>query len=68
MIRRSLVFGLSLAAAGFAGPAAAQNDKPILIGVNTAIQLQVGRDAVNAVKMAITRSSRRAASTAASSR
>jgi branched-chain amino acid transport system substrate-binding protein len=53
MIRRSLVFGLAAAAAGFAGPAAAQNDKPILIGVNTAIQLQVGRDAVNAVKMAI---------------
>jgi branched-chain amino acid transport system substrate-binding protein len=53
MIRRSLVFGLLLAAAGLAGPAAAQNDKPILIGVNTAIQLQVGRDAVNAVKMAI---------------
>ena len=53
MIRRSLVFGLLAATAGLAGPAAAQNDKPILIGVNTAIQLQVGRDAVNAVKMAI---------------
>lgn len=37
-----------------AGPAAAQQDqKPILIGVNTAIQLQVGRDAVNGAKMAI---------------
>src|ERR671939_188607 len=53
MIRRSLVLGFLAATAGLAGPAAAQNDKPILIGVNTAIQLQVGRDAVNAVKMAI---------------
>jgi branched-chain amino acid transport system substrate-binding protein len=40
-------------AAGLAAPALAQQQKPILIGVNTAIQLQVGRDAVNAAKMAI---------------
>jgi branched-chain amino acid transport system substrate-binding protein len=33
-------------------PAAAQ-EKPIRIGVNTAIQLQVGRDAIDAVRMAI---------------
>jgi branched-chain amino acid transport system substrate-binding protein len=35
-----------------AQPAAAQ-DKPIRIGVNTAIQLQVGRDAIDAVRMAV---------------
>jgi len=34
-------------------PAAAQESKPIKIGVNTAIQLQVGRDAIDAVKMAV---------------
>jgi branched-chain amino acid transport system substrate-binding protein len=34
-------------------PAAAQETKPIKIGVNTAIQLQVGRDAIDAVKMAV---------------
>jgi hypothetical protein len=39
------------AATGF--PAAAQENKPIKIGVNTAIQLQVGRDAIDAVKMAV---------------
>ncbi len=33
--------------------AGAQQSKPIRIGVNTAIQLQVGRDAIDAVKMAI---------------
>ena len=37
---------------GFADWALAQG-KPIKIGVNTAIQLQVGRDAVDAAKMAI---------------
>src|SRR5271166_5063692 len=37
---------------GMADRAAAQ-DKPIKIGINTAIQLQVGRDAVDAAKMAI---------------
>jgi branched-chain amino acid transport system substrate-binding protein len=53
MSRRLLFSGLAVSALGFAGAALAQNDKPILIGVNTAIQLQVGRDAVNATKMAI---------------
>ena len=43
----------AMLAAGFMTAASAQDKKPILIGVNTAIQLQVGRDAINAVKMAI---------------
>src|SRR5919199_477434 len=55
MERRSLLqLGLvSAMALGLAAPAFAQDKKPILIGVNTAIQLQVGRDAVNAVKQAV---------------
>ncbi len=48
---------LVVAAAGVfaatAFPAFAQEPKPIKIGVNTAIQLQVGRDAIDAVKMAV---------------
>src|SRR5581483_7099491 len=54
-MKRSL---LGLLAAGaaltftMAQPAAAQ-EKTIRIGVNTAIQLQVGRDAIDAVRMAI---------------
>ena len=56
MDRRSLTLIaaglLALGGAIVARPAAAE-DKPILIGVNTAIQLQVGRDAIDAVKMAI---------------
>ena len=56
-MRRSLV---SLMAAGAAltfmmgpwQPATAQ-EKPIRIGVNTAIQVQVGRDAIDAARMAI---------------
>src|SRR5215469_14285650 len=39
--------------AATAFPATAQETKPIKIGVNTAIQLQVGRDAIDAVKMAV---------------
>ena len=39
-------------AAGFSG-AVAQQSKPIRIGVNTAIQAQVGRDAIDGVRMAI---------------
>src|SRR6516165_7603343 len=39
--------------AATAFPAAAQETRPIKIGVNTAIQLQVGRDAIDAVKMAV---------------
>ncbi|HYB10726.1 MAG TPA: ABC transporter substrate-binding protein [Alphaproteobacteria bacterium] len=42
-----------LSCAWLARPAAAQQDQPIKIGVNTAIQLQVGRDAIDAVKIAI---------------
>ena len=44
---------LALTGAVSGHKALAQESKPILIGVNTAIQLQVGRDAVDAVKMAI---------------
>src|SRR5258707_8130751 len=40
------------AAVGWAAIARAE-DKPIVIGVNTAIQLQVGRDAIDATKLAI---------------
>jgi branched-chain amino acid transport system substrate-binding protein len=42
---------VALLAFGAADPAAAQ--QPIRIGVNTAIQVQVGRDAIDSVKMAI---------------
>jgi branched-chain amino acid transport system substrate-binding protein len=38
---------------GSAERAAAQEAKPIRIGVNTAIQLQVGRDSMDGIKMAI---------------
>jgi ABC-type branched-subunit amino acid transport system substrate-binding protein len=34
-------------------PNAAEETKPVKIGVNNAIQLQVGRDAIDAVKMAV---------------
>jgi len=48
---------LTLALAGVAAlglaAAARAEDKPIVIGVNTAIQLQVGRDAIDATKLAI---------------
>jgi branched-chain amino acid transport system substrate-binding protein len=40
-------------AAGSVDRAMAQQTKPIRIGVNTAIQAQVGRDAIDSVKMAI---------------
>src|SRR5712692_5641645 len=40
------------AAVGWAAIARAE-DKPILIGVTTAIQVQVGRDAIDATKLAI---------------
>ncbi len=56
-MRRSLIGAATGAIAlafivGQAQPASAQ-DKPIRIGVNTAIQLQVGRDAIDAVRMAV---------------
>jgi branched-chain amino acid transport system substrate-binding protein len=44
---------IALGCTWLAYPAVAQQDKPIKIGVNTAIQLQVGRDAIDATKMAI---------------
>jgi branched-chain amino acid transport system substrate-binding protein len=47
-----LAFALTIAF-GTAESAKAQQAKPIRIGVNTAIQVQVGRDAIDAVKMAI---------------
>jgi branched-chain amino acid transport system substrate-binding protein len=43
---------LALLGVWLAAPAVGQQ-KPILIGVNTTLQLQVGRDAVDAVKMAV---------------
>ncbi len=54
MTSRSLL-PLALAGAVLVGLAATARaeEKPILIGVNTAIQLQVGRDAIDAVKLAI---------------
>ena len=55
MKRRTLVAaaaGAALSAAAFQVPAFAQ-DKPIRIGVPTAVQLQVGRDTQAAIEMAI---------------
>ena len=43
----------TFAALGASGAALAADTKPILIGVNTAIQLQVGRDTIDGAKMAI---------------
>jgi branched-chain amino acid transport system substrate-binding protein len=51
LVSSTIVFGLALATAP--GAAIAQQGTPIRIGVNTAIQLQVGRDAMDGVKMAI---------------
>ncbi len=55
MMARPLLgpIGLALGVAALALPAAAEDAKPIRIGVSTAIQLQIGRDAVNGVKMAV---------------
>jgi branched-chain amino acid transport system substrate-binding protein len=57
-MRHRLVAGLAAGAAltiagTWLSQTAAADEKPILIGVNTAIQLQVGRDAVDAAKLAI---------------
>src|SRR5215467_13952441 len=57
MMRNLLVssvaaFALALGV-GSVERATAQEAKPIRVGVNTAIQLQVGRDAIDSVKMAI---------------
>jgi len=48
----SIAVAALVLAAGSAEPAMAQA-QPIRIGVNTAIQVQVGRDAIDSVKMAI---------------
>jgi len=52
--RASILAAMSFAlvAAALSGPTAGQQ-APIKIGVNTAIQLQVGRDAIDGTKMAI---------------
>jgi len=52
LVSSTMVFVLTLAV-GTAQDAMAQQAKPIRIGVNTAIQLQVGRDSMDGVKMAI---------------
>src|SRR5215470_18008246 len=49
----SAMVATALALAGPAGRAIGQSPQPIRVGVNTAIQLQVGRDAIDSVKMAI---------------
>ena len=53
MNRSAFLTGAACAILGFAAPLAQAQDKPIRIGVPTAIQLQVGRDTQDAVKMAI---------------
>jgi branched-chain amino acid transport system substrate-binding protein len=52
LLSSMLAFALTIAF-GTADRAMAQKAKPIRIGVNTAIQVQVGRDAIDSVKMAI---------------
>lgn len=53
-IRRShFIFGAACAALALAAPPVFAQGKPIRIGVPTAMQLQVGRDTQDAVKMAI---------------
>ncbi len=54
MKRSAFLVGAVCAALGLAAPLAmAQANKPIRIGVPTAMQLQVGRDTQDAIKMAI---------------
>ena len=48
-----LCVGAACAALGLASPMAMAQSKPIRIGVPTAVQLQVGRDTQDGVKMAI---------------
>jgi branched-chain amino acid transport system substrate-binding protein len=45
--------GAAFAFIGGLGQSAIADEKPIRVGVNTAIQLQVGRDAIDAVRMAV---------------
>ena len=51
--RSAFLVSVACAAVGLAAPAAFAQPKPIRIGVPTAMQLQVGRDTQDAVKMAI---------------
>ncbi len=51
--RSAFLVGVACAAAGLAAPAAFAQGKPIRIGVPTSMQLQVGRDTQDAIKMAI---------------
>lgn len=51
--RSAFLVGVACAAVGLAAPAAFAQPKPIRIGVPTAMQLQVGRDTQDAIKMAI---------------
>jgi len=57
-MRPTRLIGLAAAGAALAmvlppGQPASAQEKPIRIGVNTAIQVQVGRDAIDAVRMAV---------------
>src|SRR6476469_4876685 len=47
-----VIAGSALIAAALTVPARAE-DKPILLGINTALQLQVGRDTLDGVRMAV---------------
>src|SRR4051812_14191809 len=47
------LFGAIVLVASATGTAPAEEPKPLKIGLNTAIQLQVGRDAIDGAKMAI---------------
>lgn len=51
--RSAFLVSVACAALGLAAPAAFGQGKPIRIGVPTAMQLQVGRDTQDAIKMAI---------------
>lgn len=51
--RSAFLVSVACAAVGLVAPAAFAQGKPIRIGVPTAMQLQVGRDTQDAVKMAI---------------
>jgi branched-chain amino acid transport system substrate-binding protein len=53
MTKTPVFAGTVAAMAVLASLAASAQEKPIRIGVNTAIQLQVGRDAIDAVRMAV---------------
>ena len=51
--RSAFLLSVACAAIGLAAPAAFAQPKPIRIGVPTSMQLQVGRDTQDAIKMAI---------------